>query len=69
MTKKPTYKELEHRVKQLGKEVDKRKRAEEALRESGERYRLHFENVTDVIYSINPEFRVLSISPSVERLL
>jgi PAS domain S-box-containing protein len=46
-----------------------RKRVEEALWESEEKYRLHFENVSDVIYSIDPEFRVLSVSPSVERLL
>ncbi|MCJ7738102.1 MAG: PAS domain S-box protein [Anaerolineae bacterium] len=50
-------------------EIAERVRVEEHLRESEEKYRLHFENVTDVIYSIDPEFRVLSISPSVEGLL
>ena len=50
-------------------DITERKRTEGALWESEERYRLHFENVTDVVYSIDPEFRVLSVSPSVERLL
>ncbi len=39
------------------------------LRESEERYRLHFENVSDVIYSIDREMKVTDISPSVEMLL
>jgi len=51
---------------EVGKE---RKKAEEAQREAESLYRLHFENVSDVIYSVDPELKVSSISPSVERLL
>ena len=46
-----------------------RKKALEELRESEENYRLHFENVNDLIYSIDSELRLLNISPSVEKLL
>ncbi len=43
-------------------------RREEALRASEEKYRLHFENVSDVIFSLDREFRILSVSPSLERV-
>ncbi|MFH1754735.1 MAG: PAS domain S-box protein, partial [Candidatus Latescibacterota bacterium] len=46
-----------------------RRRSVEVLRESEEKYRLHFENVTDVIFSIDSELKLLSISPSVGRIL
>ena len=46
-----------------------RRQSLEALRTSEERYRLHFENVTDVIFSIDPDLKLLSISPSVENVL
>jgi PAS domain S-box-containing protein len=43
--------------------------AQARLSLSEEKYRLHFKHVTDVIYSIDPEFKVLTVSPSVESLL
>ncbi len=39
MANKPTYEELEQRVKELEKEFSRRMRAEEALRESEEKFR------------------------------
>ena len=51
------------------RDVTDRKRAEEELHESEEKYRLLFDNVTDIFLSIDPGLRLLSISPSVERVL
>ena len=39
MSEKPTYEELEQRVKKLEKVAVERKKVEEALRESEKRYR------------------------------
>lgn len=41
----------------------------EELKTLEERYRLTFEHVTDVIYIINENLKILSISPSLEKLL
>ncbi len=43
MDRKPTYEELKQRVKELEKQATERKRTEEALQESEERFRLLYE--------------------------
>ena len=48
---------------------NKKKQTETDLKESENKYRLSFDNVTDVVYVIDENFNVSSVSPSVERLL
>ena len=50
-------------------DISDRMRSKEALKESEEKYRIHFENASDIIFSYDREFLILSISPSVERVL
>jgi PAS domain S-box-containing protein len=47
----------------------KEKQAEEDLKESENKYRLSFEHVTDVVFTIDNDLNISSVSPSVERLL
>ena len=53
----------------LEKKMSDLKIANQELRILEERYRLIFENATDVIYTIDNDLNVLSVSPSVERIL
>ena len=59
MISKPTYEELEQRVKEL-------EQAEEALRESEDKYRTLTENLPDVITRYDKESRHLFINKTIE---
>lgn len=50
----------------MREEIEERRRVETALRKQEELYRLHFENVNEVIYSVDRDGRITTVSPSVE---
>ena len=55
-------------IDQLEKEIVERKQAEDALHVIEEKYHIHFSRSNDVMLTYDNKFRVLSISPNVERV-
>jgi two-component system, cell cycle sensor histidine kinase and response regulator CckA len=68
MARRPTYEELEQRIKELEREAVRHKEADEALRQSEERYRLVAENVSDVLWMRDMNLKFTYVSSSVEKL-
>ncbi len=77
---KKNQEELERRVEdrtreliesneELQREIAEHLNTGELLRASEEKYRLVFDNSFDVVFSLDDQFRMVSISPSVERIL
>lgn len=54
---------------QLREKIQERLRFEEALQKSEERYRLHFENASDSICTINKDLKIEMVSPSAVKIL
>lgn len=57
------------RTKELQQEIDERRRAEEALRKSEEKYRNIFENIAEGIYQTTPEGKILLVNPAMVKML
>lgn len=55
--------------RKLEKKMSDLETANRKLKSLAERYRLFFENVSDVIYVIDADLKILAMAPSVERIL
>ncbi|MGA8179576.1 MAG: PAS domain-containing protein, partial [Desulfobacterales bacterium] len=68
MNEKPTYEELEQKIKALEKEYVVRKNTEAALRESKEKYRLLVKNLPSIVYKGYKDWSVEFFDEKIERL-
>jgi two-component system, cell cycle sensor histidine kinase and response regulator CckA len=68
MYEKPTYEELEQKIKAIEKEYVVRKNTEAALRESEEKYRLLVKNLPSIVYRGYKDWSVEFFDDKIERL-
>ena len=68
MCEKPTYEELEKKIKALNKEYGIRENVEAALRESKEKYRLLVKNLPSIVYKGYKDWSVEFFDEKIERL-
>jgi PAS domain S-box-containing protein len=68
MAKKPTYKELEQRVKALEQETANRMAVEKAFRESEKKYRLLVKNLPSIVYKGYPDWSVEFFDSKIKRI-
>jgi len=68
MTDKPTYEELQQRVKELENRIVEGNLAGEAQRESEERFRAIFETAQDSIFIKDRHLRYTLVNPTMEKL-
>ena len=61
--------EVTKAIKRRNQSIEKREKPEEAMNEDAEKYRAHFSLTNDVMFSYNDQFKLLSITPNVERIL
>ena len=62
---KAQFAELAHKIRQ----IVRRSKAEQTLKESEARYRAIFQNTSDIIWVLDQEGRIIYTSPSTERIL
>jgi len=53
----------------LEAEIEERTRAEEALRKSEEKFRFLTENIADIVWTLDRNFRTTYVSPTIEKVL
>jgi PAS domain S-box-containing protein len=68
MADKPTYEELEQRIKEFRKEAVERKKFEEALKESEERYRSLVDNIDFGVTMIDSDHNIVMTNVSQARM-
>ena len=57
----------ERYILSISRDIRERKKAEDSLKKSENKYRTIFENVQDIFYQTNLEGNIIEISPSIER--
>lgn len=69
MSGKPTCEQLARKIHELEKEVVNNKKLIRSLRESGQKYRLLAENVSDIIWTLDLNLKTTYVSPSITKIL